>query len=103
MFSMFKQQRDAAVGKDDVGIAANGLKVFFALSNYYNNVYKDDTLSGDYLRTSNYLFSKDLYIPFKEYNAETKKGCPKCIPFSFSRNGLRRNRYRQGIAYTCHT
>ena len=73
MFSMFKQQRDAAVGKDDVGIAANGLKVFFALSNYYNNIYKDDTLSGDYLRTSNHLFSKDLYIPFKEYNPETKK------------------------------
>jgi hypothetical protein len=34
---MYKQQKDAAVGKDDVGIGANGLKVFFALSNYYNS------------------------------------------------------------------
>ena len=33
---MFKQQYQAAVGKKDVGIGANGLKVFFALSNYYN-------------------------------------------------------------------
>ena len=39
MFSMFKQQRDAAVGKDDVGISANGLKGLFALSTYYNDIY----------------------------------------------------------------
>jgi hypothetical protein len=39
---MYKQQRDAAVGKDDVGIAANGLKVFFALSSYYNEYYNDN-------------------------------------------------------------
>jgi hypothetical protein len=34
---MFKQQYQASVGKADVGIGANGLKVFFALSNYYND------------------------------------------------------------------
>jgi hypothetical protein len=34
---MFKQQYQAAVGKRDVGIGANGLKVFFALSSYYND------------------------------------------------------------------
>lgn len=39
-FGMFKQQYQAAVGKKDVGIGANGLKVFFALSSYYNDWYK---------------------------------------------------------------
>ena len=39
MFSMYKQQHDASVGKADVGIAANGLKAFFALSSYYNDYY----------------------------------------------------------------
>ena len=42
MFSYFKQQRDASVGKDDVGIAANGLKNLFALTTYYNNYYQND-------------------------------------------------------------
>ncbi|MGV8961973.1 MAG: hypothetical protein ACOH2V_01150 [Candidatus Saccharimonadaceae bacterium] len=52
MLSMFKQQVDASVGKIDVGIGANGLKVMFALNNYYNNYYKtlavdeEDTLSN---------------------------------------------------------
>lgn len=41
MFSMYKQQRDAAVGKDDVGIAANGLKATFALTSYYNDYYEN--------------------------------------------------------------
>jgi hypothetical protein len=35
--SYYKMQERAAVGKQDVGIGANGLKVFFTLSNYYNN------------------------------------------------------------------
>lgn len=39
MFSYYKQQHDASVGKDDVGIAANGLKGMFALSSYYNDYY----------------------------------------------------------------
>ncbi len=46
--SPFKQQEDASVGKADVGIGANGQKVFLALSNYYNNwythLYKNDVL-----------------------------------------------------------
>lgn len=72
MFSMFKQQRDASVGKDDVGIAANGLKVFFALSNYYNNIYnkertiEETPLQGDDLRKANHSFLKKLYIPLKD-------------------------------------
>lgn len=40
MLSMFKQQVDASVGKIDVGIGANGLKVMFALNSYYNDYYK---------------------------------------------------------------
>jgi len=39
IMSFYKQQYDAAVGKDDVGIAANGLKVFFGLTSYYNDYY----------------------------------------------------------------
>ncbi len=40
VLSFFKQQQDASVGKTDVGIGANGLKVMFALANYYNDYYK---------------------------------------------------------------
>lgn len=45
MFSYYKQQKDAAVGKDDVGIAANGLKATFALSSYYNDYYDNTDMS----------------------------------------------------------
>lgn len=44
MLSMFKQQVDSIIGKTDVGIGANGLKVMFALNNYYNNYYKTLTV-----------------------------------------------------------
>ena len=37
----YKQQTDASIGKADVGISANGMKVFFSLSNYYNSYYAD--------------------------------------------------------------
>lgn len=35
-------QYNAAVGKDDVGIFANGVKVFYGLSDYYNNFFNVD-------------------------------------------------------------
>lgn len=59
MFSMFKQQRDASVGKDDVGIAANGLKSLFALSTYYNDLFRNnwDKVSTP---TNNALFLKEF-------------------------------------------
>jgi len=61
MFSMYKQQRDAAVGKDDVGIAANGLKAFFALSTYYNSYFNNFFENkADALRQSNKTFSKQF-------------------------------------------
>ena len=84
MFSYYKQQFDASVGKDDVGIFANGLKVFFALNTYYSNIYnkrnsnilkikkelkdKDpDTLNN--IRRSNDIFLKSLYMPVLKDNS----------------------------------
>lgn len=61
---MFKQQYQAAVGKKDVGIGANGLKVFFALSNYYNewnNNIDKGVIEIDPLKDSK-LFAKKLFI-----------------------------------------
>lgn len=67
MFSMYKQQRDASVGKDDVGIAANGLKVFFALSTYYNDYYNTSFIDNiARLRTNFKTFKKE----FKFINTE---------------------------------
>lgn len=39
-FGMYKQQQQAIIGKKDVGIGANGLKVGFALTDYYNSWYE---------------------------------------------------------------
>ena len=61
MFSYFKQQRDAAVGKDDVGISANGLKSFFALSTYYNDYYKNNFIKdSNSIRKSLKTFKKSF-------------------------------------------
>jgi len=48
MITQYKQQQDASVGKGDVGIGANGMKIFFALSNYYN-AYYDNLLPNNNL------------------------------------------------------
>ena len=66
MLGMFKQQYDASVGKDDVGIAANGLKVFFALSSYYNNYYKSNPT--DFSGFDNHLFRKSISINGSTYS-----------------------------------
>ena len=61
MFSMYKQQYDASIGKDDVGIAANGLKVFFALSSYYNDYYKNKfEVTDTEIRRSFKTFSREF-------------------------------------------
>ena len=39
MLSYYQQQYDASVGKDNTGIAANGVKGLFALTAYYNNFF----------------------------------------------------------------
>lgn len=61
MFSYYKQQKDAAVGKDDVGIAANGLKATFALSSYYNDYYDNVDMSDiNKVRRDFKTFKKDF-------------------------------------------
>lgn len=40
--STFRIQYENAVGKQDVGIMANGLKIFFAMSQYFNRYYNGD-------------------------------------------------------------
>ena len=75
MISYFKQQRDAAVGKDGVGIGANGLKVFLTVSNYYNDWYKtinDNGLIKDLdLRTNPKSFRKLLTINGEKMDIHT--------------------------------
>ena len=86
MITMYKQQQDASIGKADVGIGANGLKVFFSLSNYYNDYYSDliskkiilekpkvDPITGnnltiDPILTSNKSFEKTFTINEKTRN-----------------------------------
>lgn len=65
IFSFYKQQRDAAVGKDDVGIAANGLKVTFALSSYYNDFYKNKLSITD-LTPENLARIRQDYTSFRK-------------------------------------
>jgi uncharacterized membrane protein len=78
---MFKQQRDASVGKDDVGISANGLKVLFALTDYYNNIYKNvpeynvnaelaTTTLTDQIRRGNSSFIKNFKFVNSKGNVE---------------------------------
>ena len=63
MFSYYKQQKDASVGKEDVGIGANGVKVLFNLTNYYNNLFKNNpVLSEEDLRY--YAFNKNILTGF---------------------------------------
>jgi len=72
MLSMFKQQQDAIIGKEDVGIGANGLKVYFALTNYYNSWLskKNYNKEGD-IRLSPKSFHKKVIVNDKEYNIHT--------------------------------
>lgn len=69
---MFKQQYQAAVGKKDVGIGANGLKVFFALSSYYNDWYRELESNKIDISIENVgdpkIFLKQFYVNHKDYN-----------------------------------
>lgn len=68
MLSYYQQQYDASVGKDNTGIAANGVKGLFALTAYYNNFFLNTwgnrDLTDTELRRSSKLFKKD--IKFKD-------------------------------------
>lgn len=61
--SYFKQQEDAAVGKADVGVGANGQKVLFALNNYFNDFYNSTEFNYTVnLRTNPYSIYKEVYL-----------------------------------------
>jgi len=71
MLSMFKQQEDASIGKADVGIGANGLKVFFALSSYYNNWY-DSIDSAEELNKTDFFTNNKSFRKKFTVNGETR-------------------------------
>ena len=60
--SYYNMQYNATVGKEDVGIAANGVKAFFGLTDYYNNFFKnlDPNIELEQLQRSNELFNKSF-------------------------------------------
>ena len=60
MFSYYEQQHNASVGRDNVGIAANGVKVTYALADYNNDFY--NTL----------LRNKENDLPINEELVKTK-------------------------------
>lgn len=60
--SMDQQQQTNATGKDVIGIAANGIKDYFSLVEYFSNYYKDDInkIDNEYFeRTFNIGYLKD--------------------------------------------
>lgn len=67
MLSYYILQQNAAVGKEDVGIAANGVKSFFALTDYFNDFYRNNSqnLSPTELKRSNELFHKEFVFHTK--------------------------------------
>lgn len=62
IISYYMMQYNAAVGKDDVGIAANGIKAFFGLTDYYNNFfrYDIDRMSDNEILQSGALIQKRI-------------------------------------------
>ena len=62
LISYYIQQYNASVGKDDVGIAANGVKGFLGLTDYYNNFYKNELpkMSSIEIIRSGKIFNKEF-------------------------------------------
>ena len=52
--SIARSQHDNSVGKKDVGIMANGLKAFFALTHYLNKYRKDP----NFINSNRYFLSR---------------------------------------------
>jgi hypothetical protein len=69
--SYYEMQENASIGKKDVGVGANGLKVFFTVSNYFNSWIDSGKFLKENLITSNKLFNKTFYINGKEYKVHT--------------------------------
>lgn len=59
--SYYIMQQNASVGKEDVGIAANGVKSFFALTDYFNDFYNNSSeMTPEELMKSNQMFQVDF-------------------------------------------
>ena len=67
-YSKFMVQKSNSDGKRTVGIMANGIKVFFALSQYFNQYYKNKQNIGPY---DNGYFLRHLNINGKNVYAST--------------------------------
>jgi hypothetical protein len=52
-------QYNNSVGKKDVGVMANGLKAFFALTQYFNKHRKD----ADFVKSQRYFLSRISLAP----------------------------------------
>ena len=66
--SLYKIKETNSIGKDTVGVMANGLKTFFALTQYFNNYYKS---TNDIKQTDNAYFEKVLNIGGSEKHVST--------------------------------
>lgn len=61
--------QSAAVGKDGVGIGANGTKVYFTLLNYFNRQFNEDSpLSEEELISQNHFKVKKLTLTYTDKN-----------------------------------
>lgn len=57
-YAMYKQQENNSVGRDVIGIAATGIKSYFALVTYFSNYYK----TGEIDPTSNAFFMREYTV-----------------------------------------
>ena len=69
-YTMGKQQEQNSIGKDVIGVAATGLKDYFALVKYYNDYFT----SGNLSKESNQYFEKTYVINGKRYQLNKISG-----------------------------
>ena len=70
--SIHMMQFENSVGKDDVGIMANGLKVFFNMTQYFNRYFKNSPEAQDLL-TSRQWFLRNFKLRIGNSFVETNK------------------------------
>lgn len=69
--SIYEGTESGAVGKDDVGIAANGTKAQFSLLQYFNTLYATDTpLSVEELVNQHYYNVRPVQVPYIDENGK---------------------------------
>lgn len=67
-YTMYMQQEQNSVGKKVIGIAATGLKNYFALIKYYSDYYKSVEENGKIDTSDNEYFVKQFTLVDKEGN-----------------------------------